>query len=103
MKGDDQMFQQYQLTYAEHHRIPAHWILEQPELELAAFLEHMILTHVMSVTDARRRFVKEFPKSNRLPVSRKIIYPDNTFIYDEKYAFGSVLNLITGWEDSIFV
>lgn len=96
-------FEPYQIAYAKKHHIPADSVKEIPQLELAAFLEHMIFTNVLSVTDARRRFVNEYPESNRQAVSRKIIYPDNTFIYDEKYAFGSVLNLITGWEDSIFV
>lgn len=98
------MFEPYQLAYAERHHIPAHWILENEKLELAAFLEHMIKTHTLTVSDARRRFVNNYPESNRLPVP-KYIYDrvENTYKIDHNYERGSVLSLIQAFDDSIWI
>jgi hypothetical protein len=95
-------FEPYQLAYAERHHIPAHLIHEYEKLELAAFLEHMIKTHTLSVSDARRRFVNNYPDSNRLPVGRTIIDENNEYVNDEQYIMTSVLWLIQPFEDSIW-
>lgn len=95
----------YQLSYAQRHHIPAHWILKEERLELAAFLEHMIYTHTLTVRDARRRFVEQYPDSNRLAVGKTIYEWINgvyTYHNDDKYAVGSVLNLIQPFDDSIY-
>src|SRR4030095_527756 len=97
------MFTQYQLAYAKRHHIPAHWLLLEERVEFAAFLEWMVFIHTISLLAARYKYLEYYPEANRLPVSKKIIHTDNTYEYDENYAFGSVLNLIQPFEDSIIV
>lgn len=96
------MFTQYQLDYAKRHNIPAHWITENERLELAAFLEQLVSTQTLSLTEARRRYVNNYPDSNRLPVP-KYIYDrkENTYFIDHNYALGSVLNMIQPMNDCI--
>lgn len=97
------MFSQYQLQYAKKHGIPADTILDDERLEMAAFLENLVRTQTMTVSDARRRFVNEYPEANRLPVP-KYVYDktNNTYWIDSKYADGSVLNLIQPYDDSLW-
>ena len=97
------MFTQYQLDYAKRHHIPADWILENERLELAAFLEQMIKTQTLSVTEARRRYCREYPDANRLDVPLyRYDLAANTYQIDHNYALGSVLNMIQPVGDSIF-
>ena len=97
------MFTQYQLDYAKHHGIPAHWILENERLELAAYLEQMIRTQTLSVTEARRKYCREYPDANRpdVPMYRYDLV-NNTYQIDYNYALGSVLNMIQPVGDYIF-
>ena len=91
----------YEKVYAQRHNIPEHWIRVNPRLQLAAFLEWQIATEVLSVSDARRRYVKEYPESNRLAVPKTTIHEDGFHYQDHRYALGSVLNLIRPYVDSI--
>jgi hypothetical protein len=95
-------FEHYQIAYAERRHIPAHWILEFERLELAAYLEHMVRTHVYSVTEARRKFVKNYPETNRPMVGRTIIDHNNEYVNDNEYEKTSVLWLIQPFDDSIW-
>lgn len=95
-------FTQYQLDYAKRHGIPADWIHQSERLELAAFLEQLVTTHTISLTEARRRYVNNYPDSNRLPVP-KYVYDmvNNTYFIDHDYALGSVLNMVQPTPDCI--
>jgi hypothetical protein len=97
----ENQFQTYEKIYAQRHKLPTDWVRQNPRLQLAAILEWQIATHTITVPHARRLFVKEYPDSNRLPVGKTVCEPGDYKYYDEKYALGSVLNLIMPYEDSI--
>jgi hypothetical protein len=94
-------FQAYEKIYAQRHKLPTDWVRQNPRLQLAAILEWQVATHTITVPHARRLFVKEYPDSNRLPVPKTVYEEGGYFYHDEKYALGSVLNLIMPYEDSI--
>ena len=99
------MFEQWQLDYATRHHIPADWILSNERLGLAAFLEWQVKLHILTITDARRRYVNEYPEANRGDVPMyKYLWIDGVYSYkiDHDYAKGSVLNMIQPFEDSLW-
>lgn len=92
----------YERIYAQRHNIPVEWIRKSERLALAAFLEYQVGVHVLSVPNARRIYVAQYPDSNRLPVPKTI--KDmlwNTTTQDDRYALGSVINMIKPYDDSI--
>lgn len=91
----------YESIYAEKHNFPEHWVRLNPKLQLAAFLEWQVATKILSVAEARRKFVIEYPESNRLSVPKTTVCEDGFHYRDDRYAIGSVLNLIQGYQDSI--
>ncbi len=95
-------FEPYQLAYAKRRGIPAHLILEYEKLSFAAFLEHQVKVHTITVSDARRRFCSEYPEANRPLVGRTIIDENNEYVNDNEYEKTSVLWLIQAFDDSIW-
>lgn len=91
----------YQKIYAERHSIPVHWIKDNERLQLAAFLEYQVALHIFSVSDARRRYCREYPEANRTNVPITRMNGKGELYLDEKYALGSVLNMILPYDDSI--
>lgn len=91
----------YQKIYAQRHNIPVHWIKDNERLQLAAFLEYQVALHIFSLPDARRRYVKEFPDSNRLPVPISRMNGKGELYLDYNYCKGSVLEMIQAYDDSI--
>lgn len=91
----------YLQIYAKRHKISLDKVKESEVLTYAAFLEWQLARHILSVRDARRLFVREYPKSNRLNVSRFVIDEFGIKREDKLYKYGSVLELIKPYEDSI--
>lgn len=93
--------QTYERIYAERHNFPEHWVRINPKLQLAAFLEWQVATKVLSIKQARLRYVSEHPESNRQAVPKTTICEDGFHYRDDRYALGSVLNLIQPYHDSV--
>jgi hypothetical protein len=91
----------YQKIYAERHKIPLHLIMESERLQLASFLEYQVALHVLSVPDARRRYVREYPESNRTNVPITRMNGKGETYTDYNYCKGSVLEMIQAYDDSI--
>jgi hypothetical protein len=99
----DKQYEPYQIAYATRHNLPVELIGEYEKLELAAYLEHMIRSYVMTVTHARKKFVENYPESNCLPVP-KYVYDrvNNTYEIVRSEEMKSVLWLIQPFDDSIW-
>ena len=92
----------YDYEYAKHHDIPVEWIPKSERLQLASYLEYLVSDQTLTLPDARRRYVQEYPESNRLDVPKTIYFwKDGVYTYkhDWTYAKGSVLSMIAPYED----
>lgn len=96
-------YQPYQIAWADRRNLSVELVGQFEKLELAAYLEHMVRTDVLSVTHARRKFVDNYPESNCLDVP-KYVYDqvNNTYEIVRSEEMKSVLWLIQPFDDSIW-
>lgn len=90
--------QQYEKLYALRRSIPVEWIRANERLALAAYLEWLMVSGDLTCYQARKKFVSEYPESNRLNVPKTIIEHYGYKYIDENYARGSVLEMIKPYE-----
>ncbi len=92
--------QQYEVLYAKRRSIDPEWIRQNERLQLAAFLEWEMIVGNLSCYQARKKYVSEYPESNRLavPLTKKTWYGYVT--QDTSYAKGSVLEMIKPYSDT---
>jgi hypothetical protein len=92
--------QQYEVLYAKRRSIPSEWVRENERLQLAAFLEWEMIVGNLTCYQARKKYVAQYPESNRLAVS---LTKRTWFGYvteDKEYAKGSVLEMIKPYDQT---
>ena len=94
-------FLTYETVYAQRHNIDTEIVRNNQRYQLAASLEWMIATKVMSVSEARRKYCEDYPEANRMPLPITRINGKGFKWQDERYASESVLEMIKPYDDSI--
>ncbi len=92
--------QQYEVLYAKRRSIDPNWVRENERLQLASWLEWLMITGDLTCYQARKKYVGEYPESNRLavPLTKKTYFGYVT--QDKEYAKGSVLEMIKPYNDT---
>lgn len=93
---------QYEMLYALRRSIPVEWVRQNERLALASFLEWEIVTGTLTVYEARKKYVSNYPESNRLAVSRTLVelYVGGKYTKEDKnYAHGSVLEMVKPYDN----
>jgi|SRR5882672_1913656 len=90
--------QMYEQLYATRRNIPIEWVHNNERLQFAAYLEWQVETGMLDLYQARKKYVAEYPESNRLAVSKTVIEHYGYKYEDKRYAAGSVLSMIQNYE-----
>lgn len=90
--------QQYEKVYALRRSIPVEWVRDNERLALAAFLEWEMVVDNLSCYQARKKYVAQYPESNRQAVGRTIATWFGYKTEDKDYAKGSVLEMIKPYD-----
>jgi hypothetical protein len=85
--------------YSLRHKLEPEKVARFPMVELAAYLEYSVGLQQISLAEARRRLVEQYPETNNVT---GIVYREDKAGRIFKHRIPSALELITAYKDMVF-